>query len=133
MKKIGVKKLAALAAGAALVGTAVAPFVSAAASDIMKDDVYQAGGAPAVNVVVGTSSMPSDGVVAGQIARAIALGAVTEVTPSCTVTGGGSVTPGQAVVSDLSVDLRLGGTQTYENSKRYDASLNSTTSSFITR
>src|SRR3989344_4185121 len=52
MKGLNVKKLAAIATGAALLGTAVAPIVSAIS--VQKSDIYSSDGKPVVNIVVGS-------------------------------------------------------------------------------
>src|SRR3989338_5295794 len=125
MKKMGVKKLAAIATGAALVGTALAPFVSAAAADIQKSHLYDATGAPAVNVVVGSRAAVSDVVWAGNISAALARNAVTTGTVQVTSTGDAGA--GQATVSNVSVDFLVGGTTTVTGGKSYKANLDSAT------
>src|SRR3989344_6244486 len=125
MKKMGVKKLAAIATGAALVGTALAPFVSAAAADIQKSHLYDATGAPAVNVVVGSRAAVSDVVWAGNISAALARNAVTTGTVQVTSTGDAGA--GQATVSNVSVDFLVGGTRTVTGGKSYKANLESST------
>ncbi|MBI5553938.1 MAG: S-layer protein, partial [Candidatus Diapherotrites archaeon] len=107
MKGFSIKKLAAVAAGAALVGSALAPV--AFAGPVTKGDLYAADGSPNVSVVVGSAAQLSDAVWAGNIAAAIAAKAYTtqEVSVSGTAGEGASAT-----VEDLSVDLTVGGTVT---------------------
>ncbi len=124
MKGLSIKKLAAVGIGAALVGTALAPMVSAALS-LQKSDIYGASGSPNVSIVVGSDAQVSDGVWAGNIAAKIAEKATMTKTVSVSGTpgeGGGS----DASVSDLSVDLTIGGTVSYgAGSKQYKFDLNS--------
>lgn len=115
MKGLNVKKLAAVATGAALIGTALAPVVSAISID--KSDIYDSSGSPAVNIVVGSAAQVSDVVWAGNIAVKIAEKAGAE--GSCTAEASGGAADAQCNVSDLSVNLSLGGTTTYENAKEY--------------
>jgi len=111
MKKIGVRKLAAIAAGAALLGTAIAPFAIAAASDLSKTDVYDAtSGSPIVNIVVGSTAKASDIIWAGNIAAKIAEKATTTKTITKTVSSG------TADTSAATVELEVGGgATTYAN------------------
>ncbi|MBI4043623.1 MAG: S-layer protein [Candidatus Diapherotrites archaeon] len=120
MKKLNVKKLAAVGAGAALVGMAVAPIVSAALTPSeVKSAVYDASGSPLVNVVVGSEAATSDAIWAGNIVRKIVEKATTTGTVTVQGSGPGGAL-GTAEVTDLSVDLTIGGTVTYENAKLYD-------------
>ena len=126
MKSLNVKKLAAIAAGAALVGSAVLPMALGAATvhTIEKSDIYDTTtGSPVVNVVVGANSGVSDALWAGNIAATIAKNAVTTATPTCTTTGGGAA--GTCSVTLGNVELTVGGTVTYEGAKDYKADLNS--------
>ncbi len=114
MKGLSIKKLAAIAVGGALVGSALAPL--AAAIDISKSDVIGATGSPVVNVVAGDMAAASDFVWAGNIAARVAQLATVETS----LTGGeGSATP-----TDLTVDLAIGGSTSYstEYAKTYDGS-----------
>ncbi len=125
MKGINVRKLAAIVTGAALLGSAVAPMVSAAT--VQKSDVYNADGTPKVNIVVGSDAKISDGIWAGNHAAKIAEKAQTKKTVDVT---GGSGTPGSASgnvdLSNLTVDVTVGGTVTYgAGSKTYNINLNS--------
>ena len=54
MKGFNVKKLAAIATGAALLATAIAPIVSA--TNATKDDIYNSSGSPNVNIVIGSEA-----------------------------------------------------------------------------
>src|SRR3989344_8065182 len=104
MKGLNIKKLAAVVAGGALLGTAFAPIVSAL--DLTKTDVFNDTGSPIVKVVVGSSSAPSDGVWAGNIAAAIANKARTYKTVDV---GGAPGAGGEATVTDISAKLIVGG------------------------
>ncbi|MCD6247259.1 MAG: S-layer protein, partial [Candidatus Diapherotrites archaeon] len=113
MKRLNVKRLAALGAGIALLGTALAPVVSAI--DLTKSDIVNDAGQPVVDVVVGSNAKVSDAIWAGNIATKIAQLAYTETPVSVDVTlpeGGEGVTP-EATVSDISVELVIGGETTY--------------------
>ncbi|MBI4044322.1 MAG: S-layer protein [Candidatus Diapherotrites archaeon] len=114
MKGLNIKKLAAIAAGGALLATAVAPIVSAL--DLTKTDVFNDAGSPIVKVVVGSSSAPSDGVWAGNIAAAIANKARTYKTVD--VGGAPGEGAGEATVTDLSAKLIVGGSVTFSNSTK---------------
>ena len=105
MRGLNIRKLAAIAVGGALVGSALAPM--AAAISLQKSDVVNtATGAPIVNVVVGTNGAAvSDFVWAGNIAAKVAQLATKE----SSVTGG----TGTANPTDLSVDLTVGGSASY--------------------
>ncbi len=114
MKGLNVKKLAAVAVGGALVGSALAPI--AAAITLEKSDVVNtATGQPRVNVVAGSmGAAVSDFVWAGNIASKVAQLATVE-----TAVSGGE---GESTCTDLSVDLTVGGESSYstEASKVYD-------------
>lgn len=112
MKGLNVKKLAAIAVGGALVGSALAPL--AAAIDVSKSDVIGADGAPVVSVVAGSNAQVSDVIWAGNIAAKIAQLATVD---TALQGGEGSATP-----TGLSVDLAVGGETSYstEYSKTYD-------------
>ncbi len=123
MKGLSIKKLAAVAVGGALIGSALAPVVSAAVTsnvgDLQKSDIVNtATGAPAVNVVVGSGAAPSDFIWAGNVAAKVAQLATVDKT--VTVTGGGGEVT--ANPTDLSVDLTVGGDIEYstETSKTYE-------------
>ncbi len=113
MKKLNIKKLAAIATGAVLVGTAVAPIVTAAFTDLTKDDVVNAQGAPVVSIVAGVNADVSDFVWAGNIAAKVAQLATREVT----VTQGSG--DGNSSLTNISVDLTVGGTTTVSGGKEY--------------
>ncbi len=124
MKGLSIKKLAAIAVGGALVGSALAPL--AAAMDITKSDVIGANGSPVVNIVAGNMAAASDFVWAGNIAARVAQLATVETS----LTGG----EGTATPTDLTVDLAIGGASAYstEYAKTYSGSnypLDSNTSS----
>jgi len=99
MKGLNIKKIVALGLGAALVGSALAPAVMAAAYSNLTEKltsksqiIDSATGAPVVDVVVGTIGRPIDVVWAGNIAAKVAQMATVP-------TGSGAAT----------VDLTVGG------------------------
>ncbi len=115
MKGLNVRKLAAIAVGGALVGSALAPLAAAITlekSDIVNPDT----GAPVVNVVAGMQAQASDFVWAGNIAAKVAQLATVDAA----LEGG----EGEVSVTDLSVDLTVGGESTYtpEYSYKYHGS-----------
>ncbi len=121
MNVLKVRKLAAIVAGGALLGAAMAPMVSAITSAEAKSVTYNAEMSPNVNIVVGSSAAVSDGVWAGNIARKVVEKAVMEK-----VYTGGTGT-GTAVVTDIAAVLALGGTVTTSGGKTFDNTpLNST-------
>jgi len=125
MKTVNIKKLAALATGAVLAGTALAPAVSAA-FNLTRSDIYSASGSPSVSIVVGSNAAVSDVVWAGNIAAKIAENATTSGGVSCSVAGTCGDEP---TFSDITVDLSVGGTVTYSGgAKQYKIDLNSSTS-----
>ncbi len=111
MKGLNVRKLAAIAVGGALVGSALAPLAAAITLDKSKI-VNTETGKPIVNVVVGTQGAAvSDFVWAGNIAAKVAQLATVEEP----VSGG----TGTAVPTNLSVDLASGGEVTYTTEYSY--------------
>jgi len=71
MKGLSIKKLAAIAAGAALVGTAVAPVAMALqGGPLVKSDLYNDNGTPKASVILGSGAQPTDGIWGGNIAAA---------------------------------------------------------------
>src|SRR3989344_788218 len=128
MKGLSIKKLAAIAAGAALVGTAVAPVAMALqGGPLVKSDLFNDNGTPKASLILGSGALPSDGVWAGNIAAAIAEQARTYKTVS--VSGEAGEGGESAVdVSGVSVDLVIGGKSVYKTgSKSYDVPLRSGT------
>ncbi len=121
MKGFSIKKIAAVAVGAALVGSALAPVVSAA--QVAKGDIYGNDGTPSVNVVVGSAAAMSDGVWAANIAAKIA----EKASVAKEVTVSGSANGAACTLEDLTVDLTVGGTTTFstEYSKKYTKEINS--------
>jgi len=123
MRKINVKRLAALGAGIALLGAALAP--AASAITLSRGDIINTtNGMPAVDIVVGANAKPSDAVWAGNIAAKIAQLAYTERPVSATPQWKEGAAPGEGVtpevsVSDLSVDLVIGGETTYAAGTAY--------------
>ena len=103
MKGLNIKRIAAIGLGAALVGSALAPVVSAAnvvptgLDELGRDTVITATGAPAVDIVVGANASVSDVVWAGNIAARVAQLATKPVT--CTAEAG-------------TVDFTIGGKTT---------------------
>ena len=123
MKGLNIKKLAAIAIGGALIGSALAPVVSAAVTSnvdqLQKSDIVNSvTGSPVVNVVAGSGAAPSDFVWAGNIAAKVAQLASVEKTVA--VTGGGDAST--ADPSGLTVDVTVGGTVSYSeaSSQVYD-------------
>ena len=125
MKGFNVKKLAAIATGAALLGTAIAPIVTA--TNVTKSDIYNSSGSPIVNIVVGSEAQVSDAIWAGNLAAKIAEKAATTQTVEVSVGGGDGGEIGADIdLSDLTVDVTVGGTVTFgAGSKRYNVNLNS--------
>ena len=128
MKGLSIKKLAAIAAGAALVGTAVAPVAMALqGGPLVKSDLYNDNGTPKASVILGSGAQPTDGIWGGNIAAAIAkqAGQYLPVDVSGEAGEGGA---GSVDVSDVSVDLVIGGKTVYKTgSKSYDVPLRSGT------
>lgn len=119
MRKLNIKKLAAVAAGTVLVGAALA---TAAFTDLTKGDVINSTtGKPVVSVVVGANAAVSDVVWAGNIAAKLSQLA-TKPMAVTQGTGGTAGTP-----TDLSVNVNVGGTQTFSGGVREfnNANLNS--------
>ncbi|MFH1391773.1 MAG: S-layer protein [Candidatus Diapherotrites archaeon] len=124
MKGFNVKKLAAIGVGAALLASAVAPIVSA--SNVQKDDIYNSNGSPNVNIVIGSQAALSDAVWAGNLAAKIAEKAASTGRVSVSATGedGGSVS--ELDLSDLTIDVTVGGTVTFgAGSKEYKVNMSS--------
>jgi len=122
MKRLDVKKLAAIGAGAALIGLALAPMAAAA---LTKDQVLKGDKTP-FDVVVGKNAATSDYLWAGNIAAKLAQLATDDTEVSCLATGWkeGKGPTGEGTskaCTGLNVDLTIGGTQTYssETSKPY--------------
>ena len=115
MKRFNVKKLAAIAAGAALVAGAVAPIASGIT--LQKSDLFSASGSPLVDIVVGSNAAVSDVVWAGNIAAKLAQNAGTTTPVTCSATGTcENATPS---IEGLTVDFTVGGTVSYEDAKTY--------------
>ncbi|MCX6802092.1 MAG: hypothetical protein NT067_03170 [Candidatus Diapherotrites archaeon] len=138
MKRLDVKKLAAIGAGAALIGMALAPMAAAA---LTKDQVLKGDSTP-FDVVVGKNAATSDYLWAGNIAAKLAQLATDDTEVSCIVSGwkegkGPTGTGTSEACKGVSVDLTVGGTQTYssEKSKPYDTtnldSLSGTAAEFL--
>jgi len=108
MKRLNIKKLAAIGLGAALVGSAIAP--AFAAVDLTKGDLYSATtGAPTVNLVVGAQANVSDGIWAANLASKIAAKATTTETITPVVTAEATA---ETQVTDLAAKLTVGGVVT---------------------
>jgi hypothetical protein len=117
MKKLSIKKLVAIATGAALVGTAVAPIVGAAFTSLQKSDVISStSGQPVVSVVAGVNANVSDFVWAGNIAARVAQLA----TKTMSVQSGSG--DGNSTLSNVSIDLTVGGTTTVSGGKQFNDS-----------
>lgn len=126
MKGFNVKKLAAIATGVALLGTAIAPIVSA--TNVTKDDVYNSNGSPKVNIVIGSDAKASDGVWAGNLAAKIAEKAATTKTVSVKATGEAGDVGADIDLSDLTIDVTVGGKVSFgAGSKNYNVNINSGT------
>ena len=125
MKGLSIKKLAAVALGGALIGSALAPVVSAAVTSnvdtLQKSDVVSATtGDPVVNVAVGSmGAAPSDYVWAGNIAAKVAQ--LATIDKSVTITSGDGGTPD---LTGVTLDVTVGGDVSYatESSKTYEGS-----------
>ena len=132
MRKINVKRLVALGTGIAFLGAALAPMASAITLS-RGDIINTTNGMPAVDIVVGSNAAPSDAVWAGNTAAKVAQLAYTETSVKATPKWKEGTTPGKGVepkatVSDLSVDLVIGGETTYAQGTAYtfdDSYLNS--------
>ncbi len=100
MKGLNIKKIAAIGLGAALIGSAIAPIVSATqvsnVADLEKGDVVDSTGTPVVDVVVGSGAAVSDVVWAGNIAARVAQLATVSAAASCE---GGAATDGAVTVT----------------------------------
>ncbi len=124
MKGFNVKKLAAIATGAVLLGTAIAPLVSA--TNVTKEDIYNKDGSPKVNIVVGSEAAVSDAVWAGNLAAKIAEKAYTTQAVEVSATAGDGDIGANLDLSNLTVDVTVGGTVTFgAGSKVYNVLLNS--------
>ncbi|MBT4870085.1 MAG: S-layer protein [Candidatus Diapherotrites archaeon] len=123
MKGLSIKKIAAIGIGAALVGSALAPVVSAEAFNnldtLAKSDVVSDAGVPVVDVVVGGSAAISDVVWAGNIAARVAQLA----TKPSTGDGTAEVTDGTADISVGGVQSTTGSGNTDENVMDFTASV----------
>ncbi|MEK6958280.1 MAG: S-layer protein [archaeon] len=123
MKGLNVKKLAAIATGAALLGTAIAPIVTA--TNVTKNDIFDSTGSPNVNIVIGSQAQLSDAVWAGNLAAKIAEKAATTKQVSVSATGEGGA-GADVDLSDLTVDITVGGTISFgAGSKNYNVLLSS--------
>lgn len=92
MRSLNAKRIAAVAAGAAMLGLALGTAFGAC-PDISKNWVYDANGNPIVQIVVGSNAKISDGIAAANLAAAIASKAyVAGGTKTLTATTHGSVT-----------------------------------------
>ncbi len=120
MKGLNIKRIAAVCLGAALVGSALAPVVSAAnmvptgLDNLMKSNVIDSTGAPAVDVVVGANAAVSDVVWAGNIAARVAQLATKSVGGSETKTvditvGGIASTTGSGTTAESNMSFVTGG------------------------
>lgn len=101
MKGLNVKRIVALGLGAALVGSALAPAVMAAAfnnlatAPLERTDIMNSTGTPVVDIVVGSMGQAADVVWAGNIAAKVAQLATVDATtgaPTVDFTIGGTTT-----------------------------------------
>ncbi len=122
MRNLNIKKLVAVAAGAVLVGSALAPMASAISLE--KSDLVSSSGVT-VDVVVGKKAAVSDAVWAGNIAAAVASKAYAEkeVAVGAADCSGGA-TPS---VTGLTVDLSVGGTTSVTGGKTFFNNMDSAT------
>lgn len=121
MRSINVKKLVAIAGGAALLGAALTPLVGAAVN-LQKSDIYNSTGQANVDIVVGTNGADvSDYMAAGNIARAISNHAVTSRQITLNPTAGST---GTANVTGATVTVRVGGTTTVSQDARQFLDMN---------
>ncbi|MFA5931298.1 MAG: S-layer protein [archaeon] len=113
MKGLNVKRIVALGLGAALVGSALAPAVMAAAysnmDQLKKENIVDATGTPVVDIIVGSMGQAPDVVWAGNIAAKVAQLATVDVAGSGTKTvditvGGTSTTSGAGDTVESAVD-----------------------------
>lgn len=122
MRKISVKKLAAVTGGVLLTASAIAP-VFALTADEVDNFAYNAQGVPQANVVAGSGAAKSDLVWAGNIAAAVAANTPGQTkTSTCTASlSGATGTAGAASVSvsDLGARLTFSG----EGMLAYDGEL----------
>ncbi len=120
MKGLNIKRIAAIGLGAALVGSALAPAVTAATynnvdTNLMKAHIVNDTGTPVVDIVVGSLGQAPDVVWAGNIAAKVAQLAA--------VPSGGAGTP-----TEKNVDFSVGGTQSTTGSGNTDENTVSFTS-----
>jgi len=124
MRNFNIKKLVAVAAGAVLIGSALAPMASAI--NLTKSDLISSTGSPVVDVVVGKQAAVSDAVWAGNIAVAIGQKAYADKTVAVgDADCSGGATPS---VTGLTVDLSVGGTTSVSGGKTFYADMYSGTS-----
>ncbi|MBU1121014.1 S-layer protein, partial [Candidatus Micrarchaeota archaeon] len=112
MRNFNIKKLAAVAAGAVLVGTALAPIV--AADMPTKSDLVASDGSMNVDIVVGSKAKASDVVWAGNIAAVLAQKAYVE---KDVMTGGGECIGATPSIEGLKATVTVGGTVTVSGGK----------------
>jgi len=116
MKGLNVKKLAAIGAGVALMGMALAPMAAA----LTKEEILKGDGTP-FDVVVGENAARTDYLWGGNIAAKLAQLATEDTEVSCNVLGWaeGTAPTGEATseaCDGLTVDLTVGGSTTYDSS-----------------
>ncbi len=123
MKGLNVKKLAAIGAGVALMGMALAPMAAA----LTKEEILKGDGTP-FDVVVGENAARTDYLWGGNIAAKLAQLATEDTPVSCNVLGWAEGTAPEGgetseACGGLTVDLTIGGTTTYdkESSKTYNS------------
>jgi len=120
MKGLNIKRIVAIGLGAALVGSALAPAVMAAAysnmDQLKKDNIVGTDGMPVVDIVVGSQGLAPDVVWAGNIAAKVAQMAVTPAA------GGSGV---------ATVDISVGGVQSTTGSGNTDENVMDYTASSL--
>lgn len=114
MRNFSIKKLAVVATGAALVGTALAPIV--AADMPTKSDLVASDGSMNVDIVVGSKAKASDVVWAGNIAAVLAQKAYVE---KDVVTGGGECVGATPSIEGLKATVTVGGTVSVTGGKTF--------------
>ncbi|MDP3742182.1 MAG: S-layer protein [Candidatus Micrarchaeota archaeon] len=137
MKSLNVKKIAAFAAGAALIGTALAG-AAVTVDENLGNFAFLQNGEPQVKVVVGTNALASDAVWAGNIAAALANMAYTtqEVAAEVPAAGAGTTVAAvsvQVANSGTSIPAGTFGVSSFFASDRLDNSADNTYNASPTR
>lgn len=130
MKGLNIKRIAAIGLGAALVGSALAPVVTATTTynnidtDLKKEHIVNSTGTPVVDIVVGSMGQAPDVVWAGNIAARVAqlaavpkedTGTPTEKTVDVTVGGAQVVSGGARELTTANLDSTADASEYVEN------------------